>query len=152
MEPEFARVMAGARWGPPLARPATPPSSLAAPLPARISYTESALTGGLGRGVLGLALRCPQLLLQLCRDALATAAATAAAVRGGGRHVTADRSFPAPLLPPPSLQSLSPRRGSGREATPAARPCLTGRKTRAQRGVGTSSGLHSQTAAVLGGS
>lgn len=140
--------MADARGGPPLARPATPPSSLAAPLPARISYTEPALTGGLGRGVLGSALRCPQLLLQLCRDALATAAATAAAVRGGGRHVTADLSFPAPL--PTSLRSLSPRRGSGREATPAAPPSLTGRETRAQRGVGTSPGLHSQTAAVLG--
>lgn len=61
--------------------------------------------------------------------------------------MTADRSFPAPL--PPSLRSLSPRRGSGREATPAARPCLTGRETRSQRGIGTSSGLHSQTAAVL---
>lgn len=69
MEPESARVMAGARGGPPLARPATPPSSLAAPLPAQISYTEPALTGGLGRGVLGSALWCPQLLLQLCRDA-----------------------------------------------------------------------------------
>lgn len=78
-------------------RPATPPSSLAAPLIAQIPYTEPALTAGLGRGVLGSALGCPQLLLQLCRDAVAAAAA--AAVRGGGRHVTADRSFPAPLPP-----------------------------------------------------
>lgn len=79
-------------------RPAGPPSSLAELLPAQIPpRTEPALTTGLGWGVLGLALRCPRLPLQLCRDSLATAAATAAAVRGGGRHVTAERSFPAPL-------------------------------------------------------
>lgn len=88
---------AGARGVPRRARP-PPPSSLAAPLPAQIPYIERTLTEGLGRGVLGSALQCPRLLLQLCRDTLTTAAATAA-VRGGGCHVTADRSFPAPLPP-----------------------------------------------------
>lgn len=92
--------MAGARG---VSRPAVPPCSLAAPLPAGIACMELALTAGLGRVVLGLALRCPRLPLQLCRDSLvaaaAAAAATAAAVRGGGCHVTAERSFPAPLPP-----------------------------------------------------
>lgn len=93
------RGMAGARG---VSRPAAPPSSLAAPLPAGIPCTEPALTAGLGRVVLGLALRCPRQPLQLCRDSLpaaAAAATAAAAVRGGGRHVTAERSFPAPLPP-----------------------------------------------------
>lgn len=110
--------------------PAGPLGASAPPLPfpslPRAAPGRGGLTAGRGRGRgrgPALGMRRPRRPLQLCRDA-APFAAAAAAVRGGGRHVTAERALPAG---PPSLRSPATR-GSGPRPQPPRAQQVPGRR------------------------
>lgn len=121
------RVLAAGRGepGPSLPRPRAAPG-------------RGGLTRGPGPGVLGSALRCPRQQLQLCSDAASRSPPPPPPPQfgEGGRHVTAERSFPG-AAPPVTAEPEPPARERERRRPPPCRPRRARRPSRPVPAAGT---------------